>query len=184
MLLEAATQRGEHCKMFVSQPRRIAVHGLLQRLRPMLGDKVGMRMGHNVRDDSEHTVICFVTTGYLVQLLAHAPHALLQHTHLIIDEVHERSIDGDVICWLAKRVMDLFPKLKLILMSATMTTGLYREYFRSYDEVEQDVPCVFVGARRFPVTIEVSIENNDIYFIHFEVLISVWNAMKFRMRVM
>jgi hypothetical protein len=41
-----------------------------------------------------------------------------------------------------------------------------------------------VGARRFPVTIEVSIENNDIYFIHFEVLISVWNAMKFRMRVM
>jgi hypothetical protein len=93
------------CQIMVSQPRRIAVTSLLRRLRQTLGHKVGMRMGHGVRDDSPATRIHYVTTGYLVRALAHQPQHFLKVTHLIIDEVHERSVDGDLVCLLARDLL-------------------------------------------------------------------------------
>ena len=104
-LLEDAEQRGEACRIMVSQPRRIAVTSLLRRLRPTLGKKVGMRMGHGVRDDFPETKIHYVTTGYLVRALAHQPDHFAKCSHLIIDEVHERSVDGDLVCLLARDIL-------------------------------------------------------------------------------
>lgn len=40
MLLEDAQQNGLHCKMMVSQPRRIAASSLMKRVRSSLGMKV------------------------------------------------------------------------------------------------------------------------------------------------
>jgi ATP-dependent RNA helicase DHX57 len=110
-------------------------------------------MGHGVRDESSSTKLYFVTAGYLVRLLAYHPEAFRSHTHLVIDEVHERSIDGDLLCMLAKRLLRTHPTLKVILMSATMEIGLYQEYFASPDNIYGSLECVSVGARRFPVQI-------------------------------
>jgi HrpA-like RNA helicase len=63
-----------------------------------------------------------------VRLAAHHPDNFKDHTHLVIDEVHERSVDGDLLCMFAKKLLDAYPKLKLILMSATVHTELYKEY--------------------------------------------------------
>ena len=57
-----------------------------------------------VREESSSTRLWFVTTGYLVALLAHHMESFSKYTHLVIDEVHERSADGDIICLLAKKV--------------------------------------------------------------------------------
>ena len=64
-------------------------------------------MGHGVKDEAEDTQVYFVTTGYLVRLIAHQPAAFYSHTHLIIDEVHERSVDGDLLCLLARRLLQV-----------------------------------------------------------------------------
>jgi HrpA-like RNA helicase len=112
-----------------------------------------MRMGHGIRDDSEDTQICFVTTGYLVRLMAHHPEAFRHHTHLIIDEVHERSVDGDLLCLLARRLLVENTTLRLILMSATVHTVLYKDYFsKEYNYGGMD--CLSVGVRRFPLDIK------------------------------
>ena len=74
---------------------------------PIWSLQVGMRMGHGIKDESEATRIYFVTTGYLVRLLAHHPESFQAHTHLIIDEVHERSVDGDILCLLARRLLQV-----------------------------------------------------------------------------
>ncbi len=134
-------------RMFVSQPRRIAAHGLMERLRSFRGykDIIGMRLGHGTKDETPLTRVWFVTAGYLVRLLSHHPDAFNNHSHLVIDEVHERSVDGDVLCLLAKRLLNTHPKLRLIVMSATMATDKYEEYFN----VSQ--PSTFVGARHFPI---------------------------------
>jgi HrpA-like RNA helicase len=134
--------------MMIAQPRRIAVQGLLKRMRQQCGDVFGMRMGHGVSDQGRKTRAWYVTTGYLVRLLAHHPDAFDRHTHLIIDEVHERSIDGDLLCLLARNLLKTHPTIKLILMSATVATDLYSNYF----DVNPD-SIIFVGARRFPVDI-------------------------------
>jgi HrpA-like RNA helicase len=124
----------------------------MKRLRQTLGEKVGMRMGHGVKDESEKTKMHFVTTGYLVRLLAHHPESFDNHTHLIIDEVHERSVDGDLLCLLARRLLESHKTIRLILMSATVHTDLYKEYF-SQEFYYGDMDCLSVGARRFPIKV-------------------------------
>lgn len=113
-----------------------------------------MRMGHGVRDETDSTKLCFVTTGYLVRLLAYHPEHFFKHTHLIIDEVHERSVDGDVLCYLARKLLSTHPTLKVVLMSATMHIELYQRYFESVPSdplYYGDLECLSVGARRFPL---------------------------------
>lgn len=93
------------------------------------------------------------STGYLVRLVAHAPQVFNNHTHLIIDEVHERSIDGDLLCLLSRRLLSEYPKLKLILMSATLHTELYKQYFHEFN-TPYDIECLSVGCRRFPLDVK------------------------------
>jgi HrpA-like RNA helicase len=125
--------------------------------------QVGLRMGQGVRDSSANCKITFVTAGYLVRLLSHLAHRATEITHLVIDEVHERSLDGDVLCLLARRLAQRHPNVRLILMSATLHSDLYQNYFSAvaYPEstspessrVSDDIKCLFVGTRRFPVEI-------------------------------
>ena len=125
----------------------------MKRVRASVGDKVGMRMGHGVRDEFDGTCIHFVTTGYLVRLVAHHPETFEDHTHLIIDEVHERSVDGDLLCLLARRLLSSFPSLRLVLMSATVHTALYKNYFARELEYYGEMECLSVGAHRYPLDI-------------------------------
>lgn len=145
MLLE----NNKSAKLFISQPRRIAAKGLVERLRdiqPEFRNQISLRMGHGVREyETDETRAWFVTTGYIVRLLANHPERFNNIDYLIVDEVHERSVDTDILCLLCRRLLDLNPNIRLILMSATMSADMYREYFG----VKQK-PIV-VGARRFPV---------------------------------
>jgi len=137
-----------NARMFVAQPRRIAATALATRVRDVSGidpSNIGLRLGHGVKDENPGCRIWFVTTGYLVRLLAHHPEAFESHTHLIIDEVHERSVDIDILCLLARRLLDTHTTIRLVLMSATLAADMYRKYFN----VEE--PALFVGTRRFPV---------------------------------
>ena len=153
-IYEDAKNQGKNCKMMISQPTRIAARSLMNRLRTTMGKLVGVRLGNNVRDESEDTKIHFCTTGYLVRYLAHKPRHFLQHTHLIIDEIHTRSVDGDILCLLVKRLLKVHKTLKVILMSATIHTSLIAEYFtRDTDQYYGDLKCLSVGKRRFPLTI-------------------------------
>ena len=161
MLLHEGKRIGKPCKLMVSQPRRIAALALMKRLRPELGDIVGSRMGHGTKDENKSTRIWFVTAGYLVRYLGHHMENFRSHTHLIIDEVHERSADCDLLCFLCKQLLSKYPDFKIILMSATVDIELYREYFREYftsgDSSPSnnilEIPYLFVGLRRFPVEI-------------------------------
>eukprot|EP00635_Sarcinochrysidales_sp_CCMP3193_P009447 CAMPEP_0118893450 /NCGR_PEP_ID=MMETSP1166-20130328/2650_1 /TAXON_ID=1104430 /ORGANISM="Chrysoreinhardia sp, Strain CCMP3193" /LENGTH=1646 /DNA_ID=CAMNT_0006832261 /DNA_START=151 /DNA_END=5091 /DNA_ORIENTATION=+ len=134
-------------RMFVSQPRRIAARTLCDRVRASLPQErrkeIGLRLGHGERDEDRGTRLWFATTGYLVRLIASYPNALERHTHLVIDEVHERSVDGEVLCLLARRLLQTNQKIRLILMSATLSAELLGSYFGTTE------PHLFVGARRF-----------------------------------
>ena len=157
MLLEDAKSKGleNECRMMVSQPRRIAVTNLYRRVKESLGDKVAMKMGHGVREESEDSQIYFVTSGLLVRLLAYNPGMFSRHSHIVIDEVHERSVDGDVVCLLVKRLLCTFPHIKVILMSATIHADIYFDYF-SFDDrgnCSTEDKTLFVGTRRYPLEI-------------------------------
>lgn len=77
-------------KLYMSQPRRIAAKGLVERVRkvePDLRDQIALRMGHGVREyETKTTRAWFVTTGYLVRLMANNMEGIRNISHLIIDE--------------------------------------------------------------------------------------------------
>jgi len=135
-------------KMIVSQPRRIAAKALAERVRkvePDLAEKIALRMGHGMKEfETQKTRAWFVTTGYVVRLLANHPHWFDSHTHLIIDEVHERSVDSDILCLLCRRLLHSHPTIRLVLMSATLAADLYSQYFGAPQPIH-------VGVRRFPI---------------------------------
>jgi DEAD/DEAH box helicase len=97
MLLNAPAPDGSlrQVKFFISQPRRIAAKALVERVRkcePSHKRKFAIRMGHGWREyETSETQAIFVTVGYLVRLLANHPEKFNKCTHLVIDEVHERS---------------------------------------------------------------------------------------------
>jgi HrpA-like RNA helicase len=115
-------------------------------------------MGYGVRDESDETRIWFATTGYLVQFLSRSCKEI---THLIIDEVHQRSLDADLCCYLTRELSKRNPNLRIVLMSATLDAQIYRDYFTNYQwrlepgdsALSQEVEALFVGVRRYPVEI-------------------------------
>ena len=152
MLLKSPPPDGSlrKVKFFISQPRRIAAKALVERVRscePDLKDKFSLRMGGGWKEyESKETQVSFVTTGYLVRLLANHPEKFNEMTHLVIDEVHERSVDTDLLCLLSRRLLQTNKTIRLVLMSATLATKMYRDYFSVINEP------IHVGVRTFPIT--------------------------------
>ena len=138
--------------IMVSQPRRIAATALKNRLFTHYGDTIGLRLGHGMREETSNTRIWFVTTGYLVRLLAHKMHTFRHYTHLVIDEIHERSLDCDILCYLAKKLVHTYPHIRIVLMSATAHSTMFQSYFNTPHEP------IFVGVRRYHLS-EYFLEN-------------------------
>ncbi|MEZ4440790.1 MAG: ATP-dependent helicase HrpB [Polyangiaceae bacterium] len=117
-LVERSDQR-----VVVLEPRRLAARLAAERVASLLGEPVGERVGFQVRFESKHsprTRVRFVTEGVLTRLLAADP-ALSAFDTVILDEVHERHLQGD----LALALVDALsrsrrPDLRLVAMSATL----------------------------------------------------------------
>ncbi|KAK5189530.1 hypothetical protein LTR16_007960, partial [Cryomyces antarcticus] len=65
-------------------------------------------------------------------------------THLVLDEIHERSIDTDFLLIVLRSLMVQRPELKVILMSATVDAQKFSRYLNN-------APIVVVPGRTFPV---------------------------------
>lgn len=65
-------------------------------------------------------------------------------THILVDEIHERSILSDFLLFLLKRLLPSHRSLKVLLMSATLDQELFSNYFGG-------IPSVTVEGRLFSV---------------------------------
>jgi ATP-dependent RNA helicase DHX57 len=70
-------------------------------------------------------------------------------THVIVDEVHERSVDTDFLLAVLKRMLPSLPTLKVVLMSATLESSLFASYFASRSG--KPCPVIDIPGRTFPV---------------------------------
>lgn len=68
---------------------------------------------------NEDTRITYCTTGVLLEKLI-ASKTLANFTHIILDEVHERSQNMDFLFIVIKSLRLTKPDVKIILMSATI----------------------------------------------------------------
>ncbi|EEU44294.1 uncharacterized protein NECHADRAFT_49386 [Fusarium vanettenii 77-13-4] len=150
---------GGCANMIVTQPRRISALGLADRVAEERCSRVGDEIGYAIRGESRRskdTRITFVTTGVLLRRLQTSggrvedvAASLADVSHVVIDEVHERSLDTDFLLNLIRDVMKAKKDmLKLILMSATLDAATFKNYFASEG---LNVGMVEIEGRTFPV---------------------------------
>ena len=142
------------CKILVSQPRRVAAIKLAERVAAERHESLGRTVGFAVAGEKKRgadTAIIYCTTGYLLQMLIHDPFRIEEYTHIILDEIHERNIDADFAMLVVRKLVSDMPRVKVVLMSATMQVDLIVRYFQEvFGRLEVSVPY-FVGSKLFPV---------------------------------
>ncbi len=118
-----AVAPGGDGRVVVTQPRRIAARAAASRLAHLLGEPVGQTVGYAVRGDrrtSSSTRIEVVTSGLLLRRLQDDP-GLDGVAAVVLDEVHERALDSDLLLALLLDVRSaLREDLSLVAMSATV----------------------------------------------------------------
>lgn len=110
-------------RVVVTQPRRIAARAAARRLASLLGEPLGETVGYAVRGErrtSARTRVEFVTSGVLLRRLQRDPE-LPGVAAVVLDEVHERALDADLLLALLVDVRtNLRDDLRLVAMSATL----------------------------------------------------------------
>jgi ATP-dependent RNA helicase DHR2 len=171
----------------ITQPRRVAATTLAHRVSreagtPLKGqtpngnsngpNATGL-VGYSVRFDHRvppGTRIKYLTEGMLLQELLRDPH-LRQYSAIIVDEVHERSVDVDLLSGFLKQIVsgDKAGRggipLKVVIMSATANVQKIRQFFSRAEPGSSDaspapaaestnsVEHIQIEGRQFPVEI-------------------------------
>lgn len=141
-------------EVVVLQPRRLAARMTAARVAETLGEPLGATVGYQVRFESAvsaRTKIRFITEGLLSRKL-HADPELRDVGVVVLDEFHERHVDGDVGLALLRRLQRTRrPDLKLVVMSATLDGEQVRNYLA---EGTGDCARITSAGRMFPVALE------------------------------
>jgi ATP-dependent helicase HrpB len=110
-------------EVVVLEPRRLAARLAARRVAEELGERVGETVGYQVRFEEvagPRTRLRFVTEGLLTRRLLAEP-SLPGVGAVVLDELHERHLQGDLALALLRRLQRTSrPDLKLVAMSATL----------------------------------------------------------------
>ncbi|KAJ1801284.1 helicase [Coemansia sp. RSA 2399] len=145
-LLDHGLRTQTHVNIICTQPRRISAIGVAGRVAEERCDG-GNVVGYAVRGESQRsrdTRLLFCTTGVLLRMLTESPD-LDGITHVVCDEVHERSVDSDLLLVLLNACVRRNSALRVVLMSATARSDVFAKYFGAA------TPVVSIPGRTFPV---------------------------------
>ncbi|CAG2229920.1 DHX9 [Mytilus edulis] len=131
------TGRGAECNIVITQPRRISAISIAERVAQERCEELGMSVGYSVRFESvfprPYCGILYCTVGTLLRRLENGMRGI---SHVIVDEIHERDINTDFLLIMLRDMVNTYPQLRVVLMSATIDTSLFSEYFGDCKIVE------------------------------------------------
>lgn len=143
----------------ITQPRRIAATTLAQRVAEEKGTLVGHTVGYSIRFDDcyseKETRIKYMTEGTLINEMMQDP-LLRRYSAIMLDEIHERTLNGDIILGLLKKVIKKRPDLKLIVTSATFEAETIFDFLNKNDTTDKskDTAVILsIEGRNFPVSV-------------------------------
>ncbi|VDK20381.1 unnamed protein product [Taenia asiatica] len=123
-IYEAGWVRGTSKYIAVTQPRRVAAITLAARVAEEKDCILGNEVGYLIRFEDcfkpGRTSILYMTDGMLIQEMTRDP--LLQNYRVImLDEVHERSLQVDLLLGLVKKILrKRLHDLRVVVSSATL----------------------------------------------------------------
>ncbi|XP_066413213.1 ATP-dependent DNA/RNA helicase DHX36 isoform X1 [Molothrus aeneus] len=140
---------GSTCRIVCTQPRRISAISVAERVAAERAESCGngRSTGYQIRLQSrlprKQGSILYCTTGIVLQWLQSDKH-LSSISHVVLDEIHERNLQSDVLMSIIKDLLNVRLDLKVILMSATLNAEKFSEYF-------DHCPMIHIPGFTFPV---------------------------------
>jgi ATP-dependent helicase HrpB len=136
-------------EILVLEPRRLAARLAARRVASELGERIGETVGYQVRFEDvggPRTRLRFVTEGVLTRRFLNDPQ-LAGVGAVVLDEFHERHLDGDLALALLRRLQKTTrPDLRLAVMSATLHAAPIAQYL-------DDCPVVRSEGKLYPLEI-------------------------------
>ncbi|KAL9845198.1 LOW QUALITY PROTEIN: ATP-dependent DNA/RNA helicase DHX36 [Geothlypis trichas] len=139
---------GSTCRIVCTQPRRISAISVAERVAAERAESCGngRSTGYQIRLQSRlprkqgSILYC---NGIVLQWLQSDKH-LSSISHVVLDEIHERNLQSDVLMSIIKDLLNVRLDLKVILMSATLNAEKFSEYF-------DHCPMIHIPGFTFPV---------------------------------
>ncbi len=139
-------------EVLVLEPRRLAARLAARFVAQQCGEKVGETVGYQVRFEEAagpRTRLRFVTEGVLTRKLLSDP-ALARTGCVVLDEFHERRLEGDLALALLRRLQQTTRRdLRLLVMSATLDAAPVARYLGGARVIRSE-------GRQYPLEIEYS----------------------------
>ncbi|KEG08928.1 putative RNA helicase [Trypanosoma grayi] len=145
---KALLELSNDTRVVSTQPRRTATVSIASRVAELRRENVGEDVGYWIRGDKrgdDQTRLWYMTSYTLLLHLLNNP-LNPPFTHIVLDEFHERQPDIEVtVALLRLCLLKGTAKFKLILMSATLNTEDWEDYFKnlkvaSYKQSEPEHP--------------------------------------------
>ena len=120
-------------KVAITIPRKAitesaAIYGA-ETLDCELGNQVGYQHGGEKKYVSLNTRLLYTTDGTIKAKITTTDPDLSEYHCIIIDEAHERNVNIDVLFSLLKDLCKRRPEFRLVIMSATVDTNVFKVYF-------------------------------------------------------
>ncbi len=148
----AGARPGRARRVVVTAPRRVVVRAAYRRLASLSGRPE--RVGYTVRGErqvSGATAVEFVTPGVLLRRLLADPD-LPGVAAVVLDEVHERDLDTDLLVEVLADLREVRPELTLVAMSATVDAVHFARLLGA--EGGDPAPIVTCPAASHPLTVD------------------------------
>ncbi|VDL97470.1 unnamed protein product [Schistocephalus solidus] len=137
---------GANCAVLVTQPRRICAISLAERMAFERCESIGTSVGYSVRFETvlprPFGSVLFCTVGTMCRKMEAGLRGI---SHIVIDEIHERDVNTDFMLILIRDMIQANRDLRVVLMSATIDTTTFTDYFG-------DCALVELEGRTHPVT--------------------------------
>ncbi|MFJ4207789.1 ATP-dependent helicase HrpB [Paenarthrobacter sp. NPDC089675] len=154
-------------RVIVTQPRRVAARSAARRLAALdaqaspdaksrAGASKGARVGYTVRGESTAgpaTLVEFVTPGILMRRLLKDP-GLDGVQAVVLDEIHERGLETDLLIGMLAEVRELRGDLILVAMSATVDAPRFATLLGRTAEDGAPAPVVDCPSALHPLTVD------------------------------
>ncbi len=129
--------------ILVSLPKQIIAQSAAEYAALTLDVNLGEQVGYKYKGSDEKYIgkdpnLLYATDGTIVAKLLSDP--LLEGIDaVIIDEAHERKVQIDFMLYLLRNVVQNRKDFKLIIMSATVNSEIFKSYFAQYDFGQLDI---------------------------------------------